>query len=285
METRNQMPVWKAAVFAFLYLLLFTGIQFVVSLAVSMLILFRLVTAEGMVLFENAQYFGEVYYGAVQEQTSGIVLLSNVLSIFIAWLIFVCRKKKLAREIGLVKTSWQNMVGAVLLGMGLAFTVDFVVSLLPFPEVVMESFLERHNTLWEGSALVSFLSVALLGPVAEEVFFRGLIYNELKKAMRPLIAGGISAAVFGMVHGAAVWMLVGFLAGVALAWIYERTGSLWASILVHITNNTLAQLTTYFPTESAVVYDTLVAVSALILVFAVWFLCRNNPRPSAVQDN
>lgn len=284
MEKINRIPVWKALVFAFLYLLLFTGIQFVVSLVVSMLLLFRLVMAEGAALFENAQYFGEVYYGAVQEQTSGIVLLSNILSIFIAWLIFACRKKKFTREIGLVKTSWQNMLGAVLLGLGLAFTVDFVISLLPFPASMMESFMERHDTLWEGNPLVSLLSVALLAPAAEEIFFRGLIYNELKKAMRPLIAGGISAAVFGVVHGAAVWMLVGFLAGVALTWIYERTGSLWASILVHATNNTLAQITAYFPTESAVVHYTLVAVSLVSLVFAVWFLYQNNPRPAAVQN-
>lgn len=282
---KSENNIWKAFGFAFLYLLLFVGIQAVVSIAGSLWTLYQVTAAEGMALMQDAERFFEVYAEAVAAQTSGIVLISNILSILVVWLIFACRKKKLTKELGLVKLNGKNLIGAVLLGVGLAFTVDFIIQLLPIPDAVMQSFVNSHDTLWQGEPIVNFLSVALLAPAAEELFFRGLIYRELKKAMRPLIAGGISAAVFGAVHGAAVWMLVGFLAGVALAWIYELTGSLWASVIVHLTNNTLAQITACFPTQTASVHHILIAISVVCLVFSVWLLHRNNPRPVVSLEN
>lgn len=284
MKKTNQSRVWKALAVAFLYLLLFVGIQAVVSWGVSLVTLFQLVQTEGSGLFRDQAHFAEIYTEMMTQRITAITLVSNALSILIAWLIFTCRKQKFTREIGLVKTKGINLISAVLFGVGLSFTVDFVIQLLPIPESVMESFTDSHNMLWEGKPIINFLSVALLAPAAEEVFFRGMIYNGLKKAMRPLIAGAVSAAVFGMVHGAAVWMLVGFLAGVGLAWIYETTGSLWTSVLVHVTNNTIAQITAYWSPQSAAASYGLEAAAAVLLVLSVWLLHRNNPRPSGAQE-
>jgi uncharacterized protein len=77
-------------------------------------------------------------------------------------------------------------------------------------------------------------------PLAEELIFRGLLFQWLRGWIGPFGGAIVSAALFGALHypsGQAVWAgLVGF----ALALLYHRFGSLWASIAAHAGNNALA---------------------------------------------
>ena len=92
------------------------------------------------------------------------------------------------------------------------------------------------------AAIFSVLLIAILAPVSEELFFRGMLFGGLRLRMRPLPAALISGAVFGGLHAttgiSAVPPLI-FL-GVALALLYEKTGSLWPPIILHLVNNCLA---------------------------------------------
>jgi len=73
-------------------------------------------------------------------------------------------------------------------------------------------------------------------PACEEIMMRGGLYGGLRRAMSPPAAMAASAAVFALVHDPAVQLPVAAL-GLALAWLYERTGSLLVPILVHALQN------------------------------------------------
>ena len=79
-------------------------------------------------------------------------------------------------------------------------------------------------------------------PLAEELIFRGLLFQWLRGWIGPIGAAVISAALFGALHwpsGQAVWAgLVGF----ALALLFNRSGSLWAAVAAHAGNNAMAIL-------------------------------------------
>jgi|GEM_PF-225184 len=96
------------------------------------------------------------------------------------------------------------------------------------------------------AAIFVFAIVAVLAPIAEEIFFRGMFFGGLRKRRGPLLAALISALIFGGLHATTgvsavpVLMILGF----QLALIYERTGSLWPGIALHMLNNLLALLTT-----------------------------------------
>jgi hypothetical protein len=81
------------------------------------------------------------------------------------------------------------------------------------------------------------LAVVVLAPVAEEIFFRGVVFNAwLREGGRRYAYIG-SAALFAVIHVSLISLLPIFLLGLALAWIYERTGSLLAPIAMHATVN------------------------------------------------
>lgn len=93
-----------------------------------------------------------------------------------------------------------------------------------------------------GAIATGALIVAIV-PVCEEIFFRGFFFGGLRQRLPFAAAALISALLFGAVHLGdvnlvAALQLTAF--GAVLAWLYEETGSLWASISLHALNNTIA---------------------------------------------
>jgi membrane protease YdiL (CAAX protease family) len=90
---------------------------------------------------------------------------------------------------------------------------------------------------------VGFLIVGI-APVTEEIFFRGFMFAGLRSKLPFAAAALISAGVWGLFHytGPDTWGVVAQLAvfGIVLAWLYERTGSIWPTIGVHALNNAIA---------------------------------------------
>jgi membrane protease YdiL (CAAX protease family) len=81
-------------------------------------------------------------------------------------------------------------------------------------------------------------------PISEEIFFRGFIFGGFRKRLSFPIAGLLSALIFGIFHytGAGSIGVVPQLAflGFALSWVYERTGSIYPTIALHMLNNAFA---------------------------------------------
>jgi membrane protease YdiL (CAAX protease family) len=130
-------------------------------------------------------------------------------------------------------------VAAILLTTTLVFTVLMILlgeSAVPSPpfEPVFRS-PDRFRAL-----AVMILAVSL-GPVAEEFFFRGMLYNALRQRLPISIAAILQAIVFGLLHpfdlGASAVVAV---IGLVLALIYEWRKTLLTPIFLHILQNTLA---------------------------------------------
>jgi membrane protease YdiL (CAAX protease family)/uncharacterized RDD family membrane protein YckC len=93
-----------------------------------------------------------------------------------------------------------------------------------------------------GIAVAAVLAVVVLAPIAEEIFFRGFFFAGLRSRWSLWPSALLSGAIFGLVHAptgpTAAIPLAGL--GVGLAWLYNKTGSLWPCILAHFLNNALA---------------------------------------------
>jgi membrane protease YdiL (CAAX protease family) len=81
------------------------------------------------------------------------------------------------------------------------------------------------------------LAIVIGAPIAEEIFFRGVVFNAwLREGGRAYAYIG-SAALFAVIHLSLVSLVPIFFLGLALAWVYERSGSLLAPIAMHATVN------------------------------------------------
>jgi len=81
--------------------------------------------------------------------------------------------------------------------------------------------------------------LVLVGPVSEEVFFRGYVFRRLFSSVGPGAAYLVSALLFAVIH----WHPIGFpmyaVIGLVFCWVYRKTGSLWAPVFGHVVYNAL----------------------------------------------
>jgi membrane protease YdiL (CAAX protease family) len=85
------------------------------------------------------------------------------------------------------------------------------------------------------------LAAVGLAPVAEELFYRGLVMGGLLR-MGFWPAAAISSLLFSATHLDPGSLLPFFAVGMALAWLAWRRGSLWDSIVCHFFFNTTSFL-------------------------------------------
>jgi membrane protease YdiL (CAAX protease family) len=82
--------------------------------------------------------------------------------------------------------------------------------------------------------------VIVIAPLAEELFFRGFFYRALRTRMAVPLAAVIDGLVFGAIHagGSPIAVLpVLAMLGFIFCLVYERTGTLFATIAMHAVNN------------------------------------------------
>lgn len=84
-----------------------------------------------------------------------------------------------------------------------------------------------------GFLILMRFSAIVVAPVCEEVVFRGYLYGVAKRYCGPVAAALSSALIFSAAHASVAALLPLALFGLLLAWLYERTGSLWAPIAAH----------------------------------------------------
>lgn len=83
----------------------------------------------------------------------------------------------------------------------------------------------------------------VISPFAEEVVFRGVIYNRLRRLYSPMVGIVMSGALFGAFHGNLVQGVYGACLGILMAYLYERSGKFGIPFLFHAVAN-LAVYTT-----------------------------------------
>jgi membrane protease YdiL (CAAX protease family) len=120
---------------------------------------------------------------------------------------------------------------------------------LLLPKAILEGLVKFDKDVTAGGLLskiptlqlkiVLALAAVIAAPIGEEVFFRGLLYNALKRRLNIPAAIAISGLLFALVHFGPLAMVVIFPMGMALAYVYEKTRSLWVTICMHATANGL----------------------------------------------
>ncbi len=96
--------------------------------------------------------------------------------------------------------------------------------------------------------VLTFISLVVLPPLAEEIMVRGFLYTSLKKALPTVWAVLVTSAIFAVAHlpegGVAgplyIAALDTFVLSLILIYLREKTGSLWAPITLHAIKNGIA---------------------------------------------
>ena len=152
------------------------------------------------------------------------------------------------------------------IGLGLVLQVALAVLFYPLndllfpegrPEQEVAEIIAGADTLFLQVALIA--AAVVLGPITEEVMYRGILLNALLPRGR-WFAMIVTSLVFAAVHltgldpdqmlaSAAVFLPPLFLLGMLLGWVTLRTGRLGPAIFIHSGWNLLSAVVLLLPSE------------------------------------
>lgn len=137
--------------------------------------------------------------------------------------------------------------------------------------------------------ILQFIMICMVPAFCEEFLFRGAILTNCLPFGRGT-AVFISAILFGLMHQNAEQIFYAFGAGLVLGLVYERTGSIWNCVLLHMINNFLSTFEGVFlqgfserTAETAgAVFE--VSIAVLGIVSAIILIVRFAPRKETFRN-
>lgn len=121
---------------------------------------------------------------------------------------------------------------------------NYVNFFIPKPEFMKNIF---ASMMPKNSFILSFITIALIPGITEELLFRGLILEGFKKNYSIGKAILLSALLFGLIHLNPWQFITAFFIGLFSAWMAIKTESLFPSIFIHIFNNGIFAITSHYP--------------------------------------
>ncbi len=148
--------------------------------------------------------------------------------------------------------SFWGFVQALVLGFAMYYAGTWVLQFL-LSKLAPGFTIYNNNTvagLISANTYVMMAITVLVAPIIEETLVRGLVFGSIRPTSR-MMAYLVSVILFTLMHNWQYFMLypaasvliscIPYIpASIALAWTYERAGTIWASITLHAVVNALS---------------------------------------------
>ena len=93
-----------------------------------------------------------------------------------------------------------------------------------------------------GGVVLFVIVAVIMAPLCEEIYFRGFVFKGFAESWGWVWGAVASGALFSLSHLQLTLFLPLFVLGFGLAWVYQRTGSLWTNVTLHAIFNGVAVL-------------------------------------------
>lgn len=154
----------------------------------------------------------------------------------------------------------------------LSIALSILQMLVPQWFVTYQGVMDHFTVSAQG--LVYFY-VLLLGPISEEMIFRGAILDHFYLAFPFWAANLLQAALFGVYHGNLIQGLYAFALGLALGLIRKSTETILASMITHILfNATSYALQWIFPSGKQYTFYLFIVILCIAVpcfVYSLWY--------------
>ncbi|MEB8346812.1 type II CAAX endopeptidase family protein [Flavobacteriaceae bacterium KMM 6898] len=178
-------------------------------------------------------------------------LLFEILAMGIPFLIVtrIIKKKASRKSFKLVLKNKRIIPFIIAAGVALLLgVVSPITSLIPMPESIKIEFIKAASQ----TGIITFIYMVIAAPILEELIFRGIILDGLLKKHSPIISILISSVLFGIVHLSPWSFVTGLIMGIFTGWVYYKSKSLLATIIIHASANITGYLSRFFIDSSTI---------------------------------
>jgi membrane protease YdiL (CAAX protease family) len=228
-----------------------------------------IIVAFGQFIYSLSTHNGSTYSAAYKEVSTRLensavlqffyILIAESILILSVYGLLKLRKKSF-RSIGINRLPIWKDAKRALLAFGLYYLLVLGAG------IIISVFIPGLNTnqnqdvgfksLGTGEdQLLAFISLVMLAPVAEEILMRGYLFTALRSKWNLIPTAMVISLIFGLAHlqsgdnSSVVWLAAvnTFLLSLVLVYLREKTGALYASIMLHSLNNLVAYAVHFHP--------------------------------------
>jgi len=178
-----------------------------------------------------------------------LITVSELPILLVLWLRVIRTGHQNWRGLGLRVSPVVEHVGQGIAGGAALLGVAAVTGLFLNSLGVRQDQYARYLSITQAPVAVFLLVLAAgcaLAPFVEELFFRGFVFQALRRRWGRIPAYGLSAALFAVLHLNLPALLPIFAMGLVLAYLFERTDSLLPGMIGHGLNNAISFSLLYF---------------------------------------
>ena len=176
-------------------------------------------------------------------QTPWVLLLAVAITVPTYYLFYQERRQELFTFVSLRSIRPLSVPVLVLFGCSLSYMLAIILTFLSQLDVfskVFNNYEQVSEMIFGGSFVLTLLSVGIIGPIFEEILFRGLVFGELRKITKVKVALVLQALLFGIYHLNVVQGVYAFILGLIIGFVYYRSNSIFAPIIIHVSINSLS---------------------------------------------
>lgn len=154
-------------------------------------------------------------------------------------------REKIAHLLGVGRRFLITDLGAALLSVVPYFAISIALQALAVAFISGFDASEAQNigfgaTSSLGELVLVFGALVILAPLAEELIFRGYMFGHGRQNLNFWPAAVITSLIFAIAHGQWNVGLDTFVLSMVLCYLREKTGSIWAGVILHALKNALA---------------------------------------------
>lgn len=165
--------------------------------------------------------------------------LAALVAIPILSYFYIRNKNNEIKKQSLKSPSFATYVTCILGAAGAAVVCNLITAAI-FTGFNDAAFDEVNEIIYNSSLITAILAGVILGPIAEELVFRGIIYRKIAYNYNPIAAIIITSIAFGIFHGNITQGVYAFLMGLMLAYAYFVTDRILVCMLMHIAANLIS---------------------------------------------
>lgn len=233
--------------------------------------------------------FSQAIIAEISQNVSLITVAAGVFTLLILLIIFAIRKQKLFKNCGFNKINMKVIGLSIAAGLGLNITLNYILSYLSklsSLKGLFDSYEKLASGIMYGNALMTLICVGIIVPIFEEIFFRGVIYNELRKSMPLWIAIILQAVIFGVFHGNVIQGTYAFALALVFGLVYTKFKSIWTAIIIHmVINSSSVLLSKFIDTTSSYQIEIGILLIGIILTIVSLFGFWKMKNVSTVVNN
>lgn len=211
----------------------------------------------------NDYVSSDIYQNELHTFISSNSILITVITFIIFGYIFY-RQYKIYNDNYKDKMNCNNILILVILGFCLSISFNLIVGGLN--NIV--HFTNNYDSL-EINIFVYLICTGILGPILEEILFRGIVYNKLKVFNKNMKAIILTSLIFAFFHQTLVQVVYAFCLSFILIYVYEKYKTLKAPIIIHITSNIINYFVCNLINQNIMLFNIILLLISVIVLFVI----------------